>query len=392
MFDIIVSPNHGGMDSTGANREYRFGYFETMNSDFRSEQEDGLAWQVLTQEDLTSKNAKDILDPIEIAHRLWTTYQILDVPSLTGGTTASTTIYDGKGHFITATLADAAAFAVIYDKNGDALGVKRLNSVTHKLTNPYELDRIEKAGGIVRFNRINGRLALSRSIGDFTYKKSGVCADAQIDIYHVSQLVTELKIDPELVGEIQIITTCDGFTDAASSESKEAHEQYLLDCLKKIKAPAGKPEDELAKILVSFAKEDESHDNITVAIQTIIQACPIFIGVYDGHTGKEASSFVAQNVGMVFKEQCSLTPGDYSKQKLSVDSKTVEYTRDNNDEKMRALFTVVLENEEDSNSNIIIEEDFPKTNPFAFFYDISDLQFNTEDENYPFKRNISDYQ
>lgn len=39
---------------------------------------------------------------------------------------------------------------------------------------PYlegEKERIEKAGGHVKFNRVNGDLAVSRALGDFAYKQ-----------------------------------------------------------------------------------------------------------------------------------------------------------------------------------------------------------------------------
>ncbi|WP_240920614.1 hypothetical protein [Legionella longbeachae] len=116
------------------------------NFPFRSAQEDALIWETLEQS-LVS------LNPEEIGKRLWTTYRILDEQILkmeyTDGTTASTTVFDGRSHFITATLADAASFAAIYDNEECLLGAIRLNSVTHKPTDPEEALRIEQAGGLL---------------------------------------------------------------------------------------------------------------------------------------------------------------------------------------------------------------------------------------------------
>ena len=51
-------------------------------------------------------------------------------------------------------------------------GAARDLSVDHKPTDPLELRRIERAGNVVAEGRIEGRLALSRALGDFEYKKN----------------------------------------------------------------------------------------------------------------------------------------------------------------------------------------------------------------------------
>lgn len=331
MPQIISKPQDIEEVVSGSNNEYHFGYYETRNFPRRDEQQDALAWHILENHELTAADATTTLSPEEIGHRLWTSYQLLEKPELKAGTTASTTVYDGKGNLITATLADAASFAAVYDEFGQVLGVVRLNSVTHKPTNLEERTRIETAGGFVFRGRVNGVLAVSRAIGDNELKQVGVCSEAQIDILSTAQIAAKLNIASEKIGKIHVITTCDGFTDgAASNQSKEGHEQYLLRILNGMALPGNETEEALAEELAEQAKRDRSHDNISVAIQTITKETPPFlIGVYDGHAGTDASCHVADNIGPVFKAQCALTREAYAEQELSVHKKKEVYERDN---------------------------------------------------------------
>lgn len=45
-------------------------------------------------------------------------------------------------------------------------------SEDHKPENQVEIDRITKAGGTIQMGRVNGGLNLTRSFGDYDYKKN----------------------------------------------------------------------------------------------------------------------------------------------------------------------------------------------------------------------------
>lgn len=66
----------------------------------------------------------------------------------------------------------------IYCANaGDTRAVMSVNGLAHDLSfdhkpnDPFERNRIENNGAYVEDNRINGKLNVSRSLGDFEYKE-----------------------------------------------------------------------------------------------------------------------------------------------------------------------------------------------------------------------------
>lgn len=81
-------------------------------------------------------------------------------------------------------------------KNDDIFGTK-----DHKPYLDEESDRIEKAGGYVMIQRVNGELAVSRTFGDFDYKNVPNLPDnkqlviSEPEIYSIKRdLVIFLKI------------------------------------------------------------------------------------------------------------------------------------------------------------------------------------------------------
>ncbi|XP_033841262.2 LOW QUALITY PROTEIN: protein phosphatase 1bb [Periophthalmus magnuspinnatus] len=85
----------------------------------------------------------------------------------------------------------------------------------HKPSLPREKERIQKAGGSVMIQRVNGSLAVSRALGDYDYK----CVDGKGP---TEQLVSP---EPEVCvlerageGDEFIVLACDGIWDVMSNE------------------------------------------------------------------------------------------------------------------------------------------------------------------------------
>lgn len=317
MLDTMVSIP-GRVDVRWEKKDYGFGLFETQGG--RKQQEDTAA-AVWYDED-TFKH----LSVEEIGWRLWTSYKILNdqinEPKF-GGSTAATTVYDGKGNLITATLGDSVTFVVVYDLDGTIVSVTRLNETTD---HPDEdRARLIRAGASVfggRLHRINHSLAMARALGDVDYLPVGLCDDAHIKSISLASL-THGK--PAIV---RVITTCDGFTEPLGSYDKEKQEAFLLSALQIIKETGSISEAGLAILLAGFAATEGSGDNISVAVQTLSELMPFLIGIYDGHGGDMASYYIARNIKTVFEQQCALSPEEYAQQQHSVHHNFIDYYRD----------------------------------------------------------------
>jgi len=87
-------------------------------------------------------------------------------------------------------------------------------TVDHKPSNPGELTRIEKAGGSVMMQRINGSLAVSRALGDFDYKNvTGRKPCEQLVSPEPELTVVERNDDDEFLA-----LACDGIWDVMSND------------------------------------------------------------------------------------------------------------------------------------------------------------------------------
>ena len=105
-------------------------------------------------------------------------------------------------------------------KNGEVA----FATADHKPCNPLERERIQKAGGSVMLQRVNGSLAVSRALGDYEYK--GI-----EDRSASEQLVSpepDVTTIPRSSSDEFLILACDGIFDVSTDEELRSFVSYRL--------------------------------------------------------------------------------------------------------------------------------------------------------------------
>ena len=120
---------------------------------------------------------------------------------------------------------------IIWANCGDSRGLLCRNGKVvfstqdHKPYNEAERARIEKAGGTVMMQRVNGSLAVSRALGDFDYKRSS-------DLKPTEQLVSpepEITVqDRDPSSDEFLLLACDGIYDVMSNEEVVTYVSHHL--------------------------------------------------------------------------------------------------------------------------------------------------------------------
>ena len=118
-----------------------------------------------------------------------------------GGTTATVVMLDmASAEKGTATVCNTGDSRVMIIRNGEILFVTK----DHKPNDPSERERIERANGMVRMNRVDGELAVSRAFGDSMFKRTSTDPRAMKVI-----CVPEITRVPVCAGDVMVIA-CDG--------------------------------------------------------------------------------------------------------------------------------------------------------------------------------------
>ena len=100
-------------------------------------------------------------------------------------------------------------------------------SYDHKPNNIGEQTRIIKAGGFVELNRVNGNLALSRALGDFSFKRN---LKKQQDEQVVTGLSTSKHAQTALLNEIRIFQICTAVPDVTVHDINTDLEFVVVAC------------------------------------------------------------------------------------------------------------------------------------------------------------------
>jgi len=164
----------------------------------------------------------------------------------TEGTTSLIALIDDKRILV----GNAGDSRSVLSRGGKAIPM----SYDHKPHLQQERQRIISAGGSVDFNRVNGQLAVSRAIGDFSFKRN--TAKALADQMVSAEPDTKLE---QLNGQDEfLVMACDGIWDVMSNE----------DAVKFVRKKL-KETDEVSKIcenLIDRCLELGSKDNMSVII------------------------------------------------------------------------------------------------------------------------------
>ncbi|KAG7196068.1 Protein phosphatase 2C 1 [Scheffersomyces spartinae] len=118
-------------------------------------------------------------------------------------------------------------------------------SYDHKATDLNEIARIRDTGGLILKSRVNGFLAVTRSLGD-SYMK---------DLVVGRPFTTSLEISPT---DEFIILACDGLWDVISDQKAC---EFVTECFKSSKDP-----QRAARLLCQLAMDEATTDNVTVMI------------------------------------------------------------------------------------------------------------------------------
>ncbi|MBA2649085.1 MAG: hypothetical protein H0U75_05685 [Legionella sp.] len=263
-----------------------------------------------------------------ISHRLWSSYQMMQADFSDKKFSASTTVYDGEGKFLTATCSRTSKlglFLAIYDECGYALNVFPLNSSP-------DSEKIKKYE------------SQKKQEGSTKRAKEKQPVQSTLYIKFLEKIIDGIPLAS--IGKIQIIY-CENF------KVQSLKETYLLRALR-LNDPIGieseqslarkLSQDVLQDIITSKPNLDGSEYNISFVILTIKQYTPAFLlGLYCSHEKEFLSKNILESIWSYFEPQCRLSNSEYSKLPFSVSNNIKDFNIANRQALLKALTTIFKE-------------------------------------------------
>jgi serine/threonine protein phosphatase PrpC len=140
-------------------------------------------------------------------------------------------------------------------------GILDFCTTDHKPYNVEEKARIEKAGGTVMMQRVNGSLAVSRALGDFDYKRN-------TSIPPIEQLVSpepDVTIIPRNNDKEEfLLLACDGIYDVMSNDEIISYIRHKLSLTSDL--------EKICNDLIDLCLNKNSRDNMSVVLITFPNA------------------------------------------------------------------------------------------------------------------------
>jgi protein phosphatase 2C family protein 2/3 len=161
---------------------------------------------------------------------------------------------------ITCNLGDSKA---VLSRRGRAIEL----STDHKPDNPAERARIQQNGGFVAFGRVCGRLAVSRSFGDFIYKSTG--EDSQVfentaPCLEVTPEIKEIYINPQ--EDEFLLLACDGMFEAFTPQKAVT---LIRDKLSRMHLTEQDPSRVIREVVNEAVSSRRTRDNVTAILVTL---------------------------------------------------------------------------------------------------------------------------
>lgn len=250
--DLPSKPDHfivGVFDGHGGSKAAKFAA-----DNFVSILEDTLTWKdyIKTTTDSSTGNLKFLGDALQ------QTFQAVDEKMSyhlemihdRSGCTAVVAIVTPH-HIICANAGDSRC---VVGSRGEAVAL----SEDHKPDNYFEKKRIIAAGGVTIGKRVDGDLAVSRALGDFSFKN-------RPDLSAKEQKVTcypDIAIHLRSPNDDNIIVACDGLWDVMSNYE-------AISTAREIQSSSGVNAKDIADMMIDIALDKGSKDNISAIIVTL---------------------------------------------------------------------------------------------------------------------------